>query len=141
MGQVIRISTNLYQRLGRHAEGFETPASVIEKILNFYEEQRGINSVGNLKDSENTPSSLEIIYYPYGEDKFKEAFLKIKKAYILIHKMDGSTELKEWNAYHFDVNSSVNGNLRSGRLRGWKEKGIFKAEISINRNDLIGKKD
>ena len=35
MGQVIRISTNLYQRLGRHAEGFEPPASVIEKILNF----------------------------------------------------------------------------------------------------------
>ena len=141
MGQVIRISTNIYQRLGRHAKGFETPSSVIEKILNFYEEQKGINSAVNLKDLDNTPTSLEIIYYPPGKDNFKEAFLKTKKAYILIHKMDGTTELKEWNASKFGFNSSVDGNLRGGRLREWKEKGIFKAEISINKNDLAGKRD
>lgn len=140
MSQVIRISSNLYQRLAMHAKGFETPSSVIEQLLNFYEEQKGINSVVKLKGPDITPSSLEIIYYPHDEENFKKVFLKTKKAYILIHKIDGSTELKEWNAYHFGPEASVNGNLRSGRLRGWKDKGIFKAEISTNKNDLAWEK-
>ena len=38
MSQVIRIPYNLYQRLSSHAKGFDTPANVIEKILDFYEE-------------------------------------------------------------------------------------------------------
>ncbi len=136
MSQVIRISSNLYQRLATHAKGFETPSNVIEQLLNFYEEQKGVNSVAILKGPDRTPSSLEIIYYPDGEENFKKVFLKTKKAYILIHKIDGSTELKEWNVYNFGVDSSVSGNLRGGRLRGWKDKGIFKAEISTNKNDL-----
>lgn len=139
MSQVIRISASLYKRLGMHAKGFETPSSVIEKLLNFYEEQKGINSVVDLKTSGNTPTSLEIIYYPHGEANFKKVFLQTKKAYILIHKMDGTTEFKEWNASNFGTNSTVNGNLRSGYLRGWKDKGIFKVEISTNKNNLVGK--
>jgi len=37
MSQVIRIPQELYSKLGRHAEGFETPAQVIERILEHYE--------------------------------------------------------------------------------------------------------
>ncbi len=44
MGQVIRIPENLYRRLSFHAKGFETPANVIEKMLNFYEEKKGVES-------------------------------------------------------------------------------------------------
>jgi len=141
MSQVIRISANLYERLASHAKGFETPSSVIEKILNFYEEQKGFDSPVNPKAPGNTPTSLEIIYYPPGEENFKKEFLKTKKAYVLIHKMDGTTQLKEWNAYHLAEDSTVNGNLRSGYLRGWRDKGIFRAEISTNKNDLVGKRD
>ena len=41
MSQVIRIPEALYQRLENHAQGFDTPANVIEKILNFYESTCG----------------------------------------------------------------------------------------------------
>jgi predicted CopG family antitoxin len=37
MSQVISIPENLYERLKKHAHGFDTPANVIEKILNYYE--------------------------------------------------------------------------------------------------------
>ncbi|MEA1933683.1 MAG: hypothetical protein U9N60_04535 [Thermodesulfobacteriota bacterium] len=137
MSQVIRIPANLYQRLSLHAKGFETPANVVEKILNFYEEQKGVESTINFVSKNNLPASLEIIYYPSDVDNFKHALLQTKKAYILLHKVDGTTEFKEWNASNIGINSDVNGNLRSGYLRGWKNKGILKAEISTNENDLI----
>jgi hypothetical protein len=136
MSQTIRIPANLYQRLSLHAKGFETPANVIEKILNFYEAEQGVESTSNVEPVINAPVSLEIIYYPSDEHSFKQALLQTKRAYIMLHKVDGTTELKEWNATRFDVNSDVNGNLRSGYLRGWKNKGIFKAEISTNQHDV-----
>ena len=37
MSQVIRISESLYRRLESHAKGFDTPSSVLERVLNFYE--------------------------------------------------------------------------------------------------------
>jgi len=136
MSQVIRIPENLYKRLSFHAKGFETPANVIENMLNFYEEKKGVQSASNFEATCNTPDSLEIIYYPSGVDSFKQELLKNKKAYVLLHKVNGTTELKEWKASSFGVDSDVNRNLRSNYLRGWKHKGIFKAEISTNKNDL-----
>ena len=137
MSQVIRIPINLYKRLSVHAKGFETPANVIENILNYYEEQNGNKSQIELPEqSIQQPTHLEIVYYPTNEQSFKNLLLQTKKAYILLHKQDGTTEIKEWIANNFDKNSKVNGNLRSGQLRGWKSKGIYKAEISTNLNDL-----
>ena len=37
MSKVIRIPNDLHQRLADYAEGFDTPANVIERILNQYE--------------------------------------------------------------------------------------------------------
>jgi len=37
MSQVIRIPSKIYFRLTQHAVGFDTPANVIEKLLNHYE--------------------------------------------------------------------------------------------------------
>lgn len=37
MSKVIRIPNDLHQRLASYAEGFDTPANVIERILNQYE--------------------------------------------------------------------------------------------------------
>ncbi len=38
MSQVIRISESIYSRLEAHVQGFDTPANVIERLLDFYEE-------------------------------------------------------------------------------------------------------
>ena len=137
MNQVINISASLYKRLSSHAQGFDTPANVIERMLNFYEEQKGVESTIASVAVSKAPTSLEIKYYPTDEYSFKQLLLQTKKAYVLLHKVDGTKELKEWNAPNFDASSSVNGNLRSGYLRGWKNKGIFKAEISSKKDDLI----
>ncbi|MCU7960569.1 MAG: hypothetical protein KZQ58_11360 [gamma proteobacterium symbiont of Bathyaustriella thionipta] len=37
MSPVIRISDEIYARLEKHVEGFDTPTGVIEKLLNHYE--------------------------------------------------------------------------------------------------------
>lgn len=136
MNHTIEIPDNLYQRLGVHAEGFEDPASVIERMVTFYEEQRGIENTVLTGPVKELPLNLDIIYYPSDEESFKQLLLQTKVAYLLLHKLDGSKELKEWNALSFSTESSVNGNLRSGYLRDWQKKGIVKAEISTDRSDL-----
>ena len=136
MSQTIRIPANLYHRLSLHAKGFDTPANVIERLLNFYEEQNDIESTENHEHVSQEATSLEIIYYPSDELSFKKALLQNKIAYVLLHKVDGTTELKEWNASKFSSHSDVNANLRSGYLRSWKTRGICKAEVSTNKDDL-----
>ncbi len=37
MSQVIRVTEDVYSRLAQQAKGFEKPSDVIEKLLNFYE--------------------------------------------------------------------------------------------------------
>ncbi len=75
---------------------------------------------------------LEIEYFPSGEENFKQKFLLYKRAYVRIHYLgDKNPIIRLWNAYRFSETSSVSGNLASGYLRGWREKGICKAEISI----------
>ena len=61
MSQVIRIPKNLYKRLESHAIGFDTPAGVLEKVLNFYETHRPniTKSKNTLKSSVSEPPILE----------------------------------------------------------------------------------
>lgn len=140
MSQVIRISNDLYKRLEAHATGFDTPSNVIERILDFYE---GVDESHRGNSSEQPPSEriepakeLEIIYFPASEDEFKQELLLSKLAYVKLYYTDGQTEVKEWNASRFTPKSRVDGNLRSGYLRGWKDRGIYKAELSVNRDDI-----
>jgi len=136
VNQTIEIPVSLYQRLSFHAKGFETPATVIERLLNSFEGQKCTEPVLSVKKTVSLPTSLEIVYYPTDEESFKQNLLQKKIAYLLLHKLNGTKEIKEWNASNFQQHSSVNGNLRSGYLRDWKKKGIVRAEISTNKNDL-----
>ena len=136
MNKNVEIPIALYQRLGSHVQGFENPASVIERILDFYEEKQGTKKTESVGTVLSLPSSLSITYYPSDEESFKKLLLQKKVAYLLLHKIDGTKDLKEWNAINFTDQSSVNGNLRSGYLRDWQKKGIIKAEISTDRADF-----
>lgn len=73
-----------------------------------------------------------ITYFPAGEDSFKKELLKTKRAFIRIFYADGRPPTdKEWNAHNISKASTVHGNLASGHLRDWREKGICKVEVSI----------
>lgn len=141
MSQVIRIPTILYKRLEKHAQGFDTPANTIERILDYYESSKESPRPSATTENSSPSSSLEIIYYPSGEQNFKRALLESRRAYVLLHMTDGSVKLHEWNASRFGKNSDVNGNLRTGYLRKWRDKGIFKAEVAINKEDIEHEND
>ena len=145
MSQVIRIPDELYNRLGLYASGFETPASVIERILDLYEQENPNADTGAIKRvvpvNEMKPATkLEICYLAGSEvitdDQFKQKLLQEQNAFVKLHYTNGESEIKEWNAKNFKASSRLDGNLRSGYLRGWKERGIFKAELAIDREEL-----
>jgi hypothetical protein len=134
MSQVIKIPSELYRRLESHTVGFDTPANVIERILDAYEGVSPTDRIVKDDDLKTATNKLEIIYVPATEEAFKEQFVKTKKAFLKIFYTNGETEVKAWDSPNFTDTSSVSGNLRSGYLRNWKDKGIFKAEISINND-------
>jgi len=132
MAPVIRIPESLYKRLENLAEGFDTPANVIEKLLNQYSDD-GLS----VDDLEAIPSKKpQLVFYPENDDDFKDLLITHKKAYIRLHKKDGTIENIIWKANRFSKNSNLRGNLWSGYLRGWKAKGVIKAELAINESDL-----
>jgi hypothetical protein len=142
MSTVIRIPESLYRRLEDHVTGFDdTPAKIIERMLDFYDSGKGLvkstispESAGNLT-SNTLMDNLAIVYYP-NQDDFKKELIVKKCAYIKSYKIDGSIEFKLWNAPNFTISSSLSNNLRSGYLRGWKGKGIYKVEVSTNKADF-----
>ena len=124
--KTIEVPAELYTRLGKLASNFETPAELIEKLINAYE----------LRNSPEF-SNLEIIYLLNdSEEEFKIKFLERDVAYIKIFYTDGSKEEKVWHKRTFSKESSVQGNLRTGVLRGWKKKGICKAIVSTDLDDI-----
>ncbi len=75
---------------------------------------------------------LEIEYFPSGEENFRKEFLVRRGAHVRIHYWgDKKSITRFWHAYKFSESSNVRGNLASGYLRGWREKGICRVEVSI----------
>ena len=139
MSQVIRISDELYNRLEAHASGFDTPSNVIEKVLDAFDGTNlsSPNKNCSVINQEILPAkNLEIIYPVGSEEDFKQELLKYKKAHIKLYYTNDITEIKEWKALNFSASSRVDGNLRSGYLRGWKKRGIYKAELEVNHNEI-----
>lgn len=127
MSPIIRISDTLYKRLETRAVGFDTPAKLIERLLDEVDNIQP-NKIAELTENTIKP---ELVFNPVSEDQFKKLLVKNKQAEIALYKSDGTREISIWNASRFRSDSNLRGNLWSGQLRGWKEKCIIKAEISI----------
>ena len=145
MQKTIEISVTLYERLGKLAQTFETPQDVITRLLDFYKMEEIDSSSLDPKITtikKTSPQNvrkynkLDIIFYPEDLIQFKSSLLKEKQAWVLLHMNDGSKTLHQWNASRFTESSDVLGNLRSGYLRDWRDKGIISADIAINKNEL-----
>lgn len=136
MRRQIDVSDEIYGRLESHARGFDTPENVIERMLNFYDQNNDpdipVASFNPSRPITKLNEQLDLIFSPVDELKFKELLLKIKTAQIHIYKTDGSKVIKTWRVKNFTESSSLKGNLLSGYLRGWRERGIYKAEVVID---------
>ena len=71
----------------------------------------------------------EVVYHPAGEMACQAAIVKAKAATVRLHYADGRVVDKHWRAYNFTEDSNLRGNLNTGYLRHWREKGIVRAEI------------
>ncbi len=148
MTQTILLSDETYKKLASLASGFSTPSQVIEKLIDAYE--KGINEpASNNANSNHIPNAtptrfgdnlsnnIDIIYFPNNsESQFKIEFLEKNIAYVKLFYANGEAKIKIWHRGLFTENSSVNGNLRSGYLRGWRDKGIYKAEVTTDQSNF-----
>ena len=117
MKQTIEVSTAIYSRLESLAEGFDTPEAVIARLL------------GNIEGKEDKKPTLA--FHPSDEKLFKRKLIETKEAEVVLYKVDGTREISRWKANRFSEASNLRGNLWSGPLREWKNKGIKNAEFLI----------
>ena len=117
MSRKIEISNELFKRLEQLAVGFDTPETVIVRLLDSLE---GVSSKKPL-----------LTFSPENESDFKKELIKSKEAEVVIYKNDNIREITRWKAHRFTETSNLRGNLWSGMLRDWKSKGITKVDISI----------
>lgn len=161
MSKIIHVSDDLYHRIEAHASRFDTPADVIKRVLDAYENAsdkpadrddpvvpRSLATDSSAaadiseQDTNIQPATrLDIIYVSgskrVSEEEFKQELLKNKRAYRRLYYTNGKTKDKPWNAPNFGRKSGVSNNLRSSNcLRKWRQEGIYKAVVSVNRADL-----
>jgi len=75
---------------------------------------------------------LSITLHPSDPKRFKQIFLRSRKARIIITYSNGRVEQKYWHARTFSSNSDVLRNLRSRqefRSGVWQESGIAKVHV------------
>ena len=64
-------------------------------------------------------------------ETFRKKLLEVHRAKWTILYSDGRTEKGIWDARNITEASSIIGNIRSGYLRNWKQKGIMKATFEV----------
>jgi hypothetical protein len=82
------------------------------------------------KEKYNINYGGEIDFRP-NKDTFRKNLLKVHKANYTIIYSDGRKIEGVWNANNVSNTSSIIGNIRSGLLRGWRDKGIIKAIFEV----------
>ncbi|EKO3819891.1 hypothetical protein NTH40_001409 [Vibrio harveyi] len=117
MTRTIEVTVETYTRLEKLAVGFDTPEAVIKRLLDQVEGK-----------PETKPT---LTFIPEDEAEFKRELIKSKEAEVVLYKVDGTREVSRWNANRLTESSNLRGNLWSGLLRNWKEKGIQKAEFFV----------
>jgi hypothetical protein len=136
--KTIEIPADLYSRLSSHAVGFDTPASVIERLLNNAGKPSAAEPVKlDRHDFMSRITTAEIVYFPNNnEAEFKRNFLEKKRAFVGLVFFGLDPRICEWNLQRFSETASVRGNLFTGYLRGWRERGIYKSFVSTERDDV-----
>ena len=113
----IDIEETTYKRLEALVQGFETPDSVINRLIDSVEGKK-----------ETKP---ELSFTPIDESRFLKLLVRDRVAEVVLYKQNGERTVSQWSANKITESSNLRANLWSGFLRGWKEKGIISAEFNI----------
>ena len=127
MSKNIELSDATFSRLEKLAVGFDSPESVISRLLDGAEGKTEVKPV--------------LTFDPSDENEFKRRLIESKEAEVVIYKHDNSREITHWKANRLGEASNLRGNLWSGLLRGWKGKGIHKVDLSILSQGLNSPED
>lgn len=89
MSRVIRIPVEIYTRLEKHAQGFDTPANVIEKLLDYYEGGQQESLEERLQAPRKGARSRDTTKYRFsgsaGAVGKGKLVLDVIDAYVLLH--------------------------------------------------------
>ncbi|URQ87037.1 hypothetical protein J8Z28_03840 [Pseudoalteromonas sp. SCSIO 43088] len=121
MSKNIELSDTTFSRLEKLAVGFDSPESVIIRLLDGAEGK--------------TETKPVLTFFPSDENVFKLKLIESKEAEVVMYKHDSTREITHWKANRLSETSNLRGNLWSGILRGWKSKGIDKVELSVLPQD------
>ncbi|MFA0001513.1 hypothetical protein AB4428_24720 [Vibrio lentus] len=113
----IDVKDSTFKRLEKLVIGFDTPDAVINRLIDSYENKKTTKPI--------------LSFYPEESD-FLRLLVKNGAAEVTVHKENGSTEEITWKANKLNFDSNLRGNIWSGFLRGWKERGIVSAHFSIS---------
>ncbi|MEJ6080859.1 hypothetical protein MT391_20360 [Vibrio sp. 1-Bac 57] len=128
LNKKIEVSESTFKRLEVLAKGFDTPDSVINRLIDEIENKKVTKPL--------------LSFSPSDEKHFLKLLIRDRIAEVVLYKNDGSRTITKWNASKLMETSNLRANLWSGFLRGWKEKGIISAEFSIypNLNNIENEK-
>jgi hypothetical protein len=136
---------NILDKYRINGEWFNLSQKELDLVENICETMGGIIVTEEIKyeihdeteeenDDDFISNKIEnscIIEYIPDRITFRKNLLKYRKAnYTLVYD-DGHTESGVWDARKITENSSISGNIRSGYLRDWREKGITKGIFEI----------
>lgn len=117
----IDINEANFKRLEALTIGFDTPDSVISRLLDQAESR-----------PEKKP---KIIFNPSTEEQFKRELLQSRLAEVCLHTNESKNkQYFSWGANKLKTESNLKANIWSGFLRGWKDKGINKIELTVLKN-------
>jgi len=106
-----------------------------EKVTNDYSEiniERNESQQNTLKKAVNfdIENGGQLILLP-DPKTFREKLLKFHCAKLTIIYNDGRIKEDIWNAKNITESSNIIGNIRSGYLRDWRQKGIVRATFEV----------
>src|SRR4051812_16027723 len=105
----LTLPQEIYNRLEAHARGFDTPADVISRLLDYYETQEGESPSVRTTTPPKVEKShrLELVFSPADESDFKKAFLEKGVATIKLYRTDGTCSIDSWQRFKFSQSSSI----------------------------------
>jgi hypothetical protein len=106
----------------------------IEKEIQNETEEGNINYPEENNQNNIKKHKIEyggIIEYIPDKITFRKRLLKYHKANLTLIYDDGHSENGIWDASNITERSNISGNIRSGYLRDWKEKGIMKGIFEV----------